>query len=83
MLFARKSYVRWSVAHGHPCATLIASLNAIIPDPHLAVRFTGGLASRKPRLLLRLPGSFLLRLADRSLRGLLFQPPPRSTRPPV
>ena len=37
-------------------------------------------ASRNPRLLLRLPGSFLLRLAERTLAGLLFQLPPRITR---
>ena len=37
-------------------------------------------ATRKPRLLFRLSGVFLLRFADRTLRGLLFQPPPRITR---
>ena len=31
-------------------------------------------------LLLRWSGEFLLRLAERSLLGLLFQEPPRSTR---
>ena len=40
----------------------------------------GGLASRNPRLLFRLSGVFLLRLAERTLRGLLFQEPPRFTR---
>jgi hypothetical protein len=35
---------------------------------------------RKPRLLLRLPGSFLLRLAERQFDALLFQLPPRLTR---
>ena len=37
-------------------------------------------ARRKPRLFLRLPGSFLLRLAERQLPASLFQPPPRRTR---
>ena len=37
-------------------------------------------ASRKPVLLFRLSGSSLLRLAERALSGLLFQPPPRTTR---
>ena len=37
-------------------------------------------ASRKPMLLLRLSGSFLLRLAERTLLALLFQDPPRNTR---
>ena len=37
-------------------------------------------ARRKPRLLFRFSGSFLLRFADRALRGLLFQLPPRITR---
>ena len=35
---------------------------------------------RKPRLLFRLPGSFLLRFADRQFAGSLFQLPPRFTR---
>ena len=35
---------------------------------------------RKPRLLLRFPVSFLLRLAERRFLGLLFQEPPRATR---
>ena len=38
------------------------------------------LATRKPKLLLRFPGVFLLRLAERTFCGLLFQPPPRITR---
>ena len=38
------------------------------------------LARRKPRLLLRLPGELWLRLAARTLRGSLFQLPPRFTR---
>jgi hypothetical protein len=37
-------------------------------------------ARRKPRLFLRLPGSFLLRLAERQLPASLFQLPPRLTR---
>lgn len=36
--------------------------------------------TRKPTLLLRLSGLFLLRLAERRLSGLLFQDPPRKTR---
>ncbi len=43
---------------------------------------TGGLARRKPALLLRLVGVFLLRFAERTLAGLLFQEPPRSARGP-
>lgn len=39
-----------------------------------------GLARRKPRLLLRLPGSFLLRFATRAFLAELFQEPPRLTR---
>jgi len=38
------------------------------------------LARRKPKLLLRLPGVFLLRFAERQFRPLLFQLPPRLTR---
>ena len=38
------------------------------------------LAKRKPLLLLRLSGVFLLRLAERKLAGTLPQLPPRSTR---
>jgi hypothetical protein len=38
------------------------------------------LAKRKPLLLFRLVGLFLLRLAERNLLGLLFQEPPRRTR---
>jgi hypothetical protein len=33
--------------------------------------------TRKPILLLRLSGVLLLRVAERQLRGLLFQEPPR------
>lgn len=36
--------------------------------------------TRKPRLLLRLAGLFLLRLAERALDGLLFHEPPRNAR---
>ena len=39
-----------------------------------------GLAQRNPRLLSRLPGVFLLRLAARRLPAVLFQLPPRLTR---
>lgn len=35
--------------------------------------------TRKPLLLLRLSGLFLLRLAARAFSGLLIQEPPRST----
>gem|GEM_PF-3828609 len=38
------------------------------------------LVRRKPRLLLRLLGQLLLRLATRRLAALLFQLPPRNTR---
>ena len=38
------------------------------------------LRRRNPRLLLRLPGAFLLRFDARQLRALLFQLPPRFTR---
>lgn len=38
------------------------------------------LARRKPRLLLRFPGVFLLRFAERQFLALLFQLPPRFTR---
>ena len=41
---------------------------------------TGGLARRKPMLLFVLSGLFLLRFAERTLCGLLFQEPPRFTR---
>ena len=37
-------------------------------------------ATRKPRLLFRLSGLFLLRFADRQFLALLFQLPPRFTR---
>lgn len=37
-------------------------------------------ARRKPKLLFRFDGVFLLRLAERTLAGLLFQEPPRFTR---
>lgn len=37
-------------------------------------------ARRKPRLLFRFDGEFLLRFADRQFTGLLFQLPPRFTR---
>jgi len=37
-------------------------------------------ASRKPRLLFRLSGVFLLRFAERQFLGSLFQLPPRFTR---
>jgi hypothetical protein len=42
-------------------------------------RLSGVLARRKPLLLLRLSGLFLLRFADRQFLGLLFQEPPRNT----
>jgi hypothetical protein len=34
--------------------------------------------TRKPRLLFRLSGVFLLRFADRQFTGVLFQLPPKS-----
>ena len=45
-----------------------------------ALRRRRVLGRRKPRLLLRLPGEFLLRFADRQFLALLFQLPPRFTR---
>ena len=39
----------------------------------------GAWTSRKPLLLLRFDGLFLLRFAERRFRGLLFQEPPRTT----
>lgn len=40
----------------------------------------GRLASRKPLFVLRLAAPFLLRLAERTLAGLLLKDPPRRTR---
>jgi hypothetical protein len=40
------------------------------------------LATRNPLLLFVFPGALLLRLAERQLDALLFQPPPRKTRAP-
>ena len=46
-----------------------------------ALRFSGGArATRKPRLLFRLAGSFALRFAARQFLASLFQLPPRFTR---
>ena len=39
-----------------------------------------GLAGRKPRLPLRLPGVFLFRFAERAFLAVLFHDPPRFTR---
>jgi hypothetical protein len=39
-------------------------------------------ARRNPRLLFRLSAVFLLRTAERTFLGLLFQEPPRTTRRP-
>ncbi len=47
---------------------------------HPPSRVAPELAQRNPRLLLRLPGVFLLRLAARRLPAGLFQLPPRLTR---
>ena len=41
------------------------------------------LAGRKPTLSLQLPGSFLLRYAERQFLAVLFQLPPRMTRFPL
>ena len=49
----------------------------------VSINRPGGLATRKPLLLLRLPRVFLLRLAERTLLPLLFQEPPRTTARPV
>ena len=43
------------------------------------LRLRSVLATRKPKLLLRFEGSFLLRFAERTLGGLLFQLSPRFT----
>lgn len=45
-----------------------------------AVLARGVRATRKPRLLFRFVGVFLLRFAERRFWALLFQPPPRFTR---
>ena len=58
---------------GRTLCTLAASVNAA----SLAVSV---LATRKPLLLFRLVGLFLLRFAERRFCGLLFQEPPRRTR---
>ena len=55
-----------------PCAPA-AFVNA-------TVRARSVLATRKPRLLFRFVVVFLLRLAERTFLGLLFQEPPRTTR---
>ncbi len=62
--------------HAHPW-TLTRTTRDFLKSPVLATRVR---ASRKPVLLFRLSGSSLLRLAERALSGLLFQPPPRTTR---
>ena len=54
--------------------TPVSALAKTVPD------LAGALARRNPRLLFRLSGVFLLRLAERTLRGLLFHEPPRFTR---
>jgi hypothetical protein len=59
-----------------PDATVIAP--ALAKKSVLAANTTR--ATRKPRLLFRLSGSFLLRFDERRLSGLLFQEPPRTTR---
>ena len=57
-----------------------------VPAPRLtALRHKGKrgysvLATRKPLLLFRFVGLFLLRFAERRFCGLLFQEPPRRTR---
>ena len=58
---------------GRPCS----SPGRSVDRPALAA---GVLATRKPMLLFRLSGWFLLRFAERRFRGLLFQEPPRRTR---
>ena len=49
---------------------------AAVADAAQAI--TGGLARRKPITAFRLSGLFLLRLAERTARGLLFHEPPRT-----
>jgi hypothetical protein len=74
-----------------PADTLAASVDAATPVSgpargalaRLATRrprLAGVLARRKPRTALRSSRLFLLRLAERRFLGLLFQPPPRTTR---
>lgn len=64
----------WSPARdespGHDAGTRTRSLNR-------ALRRRRVLRRQKPRLSLRLPGALWLRFADRQLRALLFQLPPR------
>ncbi len=58
---------------GHHLGTGTASVNTVTSGSG------GELRRRKPTLSLRLPGSFLLRFADRQFLALLFQLPPRIT----
>ena len=66
--------------HGHPCTTPPASLNArALGDGQHCAAARADWARRKPMLLFRLSGLFLLRLATRTLFSLLFHEPPRKT----
>jgi hypothetical protein len=58
------------------CFTLRPSVDSRIPEAGVRATTT----TRKPLLLLRLSGVFLLRFAERQFLGLLFQEPPRNTR---
>jgi hypothetical protein len=66
------------------CVTLGRSVNLSTLDGRTTTRSGSARpehhTTRNPLLLLRLSGVFLLRLAARQLDGLLFQPPPRTTR---
>ena len=69
-------------SYGTPDATVIAPALATQVSPGWWSVLAGKRArpTRKPLLLFRLSGSFLLRLAARMFLGLLFQEPPRRTR---
>jgi hypothetical protein len=66
---------------GNRSAVLLGQALATPPVKRCSIRARPAeqLAQRNPMLLLRLPGSFLLRMVTRALFRLLFQPPPRST----
>lgn len=69
-----------TIRPGHLAVHAHGSGAGVREDPPTALRHALKRAGRKPRLLLRIPGSFLLRFADRQLPELLFQLPPRKTR---
>jgi hypothetical protein len=63
-----------------PCRRWSASGTGSSPVRRTCSAFRRARETRKPRLLLRFPGSFLLRFADRQFLAGLFQLPPRFTR---